>query len=418
MQEKHSPAKLIILGIQHLFAMFGATVLVPKLTGLNPAVALICAGVGTLVFHLITGGKVPVFLGSSFAYIVAMEMVIGKDSAKDLSKIPVAQGGIIFSGILYILIALLVYIIGVDRVKNLFPPIITGPVTMVIGLTLSSNAIDMASQNWAVALITLFTVIIVTIFSKGFFKLVPILIGIFVGYICAFGFDMFTTGTKLIDFSLVSQAPFISPFWDFSSGEFFTLPVFKLDAIIAIAPIALVTFMEHIGDMTTSGMVVGKDFIKDPGLYRTILGDGVATIVSGAVGGPANTTYSENTGVLAVTKVYDPKVLRIAAIFAIILGLFGKFASVLQTIPNAVLGGVSIVLFGMIASAGLQTVGKAKINFSESRSMIVVGTILVIGIGMSKGITLFGISFSGLFVAVIFGVLLNQILPNNKKQEV
>ncbi|WP_105204378.1 uracil-xanthine permease family protein [Neobittarella massiliensis] len=402
-------SKKVVLGVQHLFAMFGATVLVPSLTGLNVSVALICAGLGTLLFHLVTSHKVPVFLGSSFAYIGALQIVIGGNS----KNIPKAQSGIIAAGLIYILVALIVKYVGVDVIRKTFPPVVTGPVIVVIGLTLAPTGISMAQVNWPVALFTLAVIIAVSVFTKGFFKLVPILIGLVSGYLLCVGLDLSgVLGAKLIDTSLITGAPWISPFWDFG-GKFFTLPQFDLHAITLIAPVALVTFMEHIGDITTNGSVIGKDLLKDPGLHRTLLGDGLATSLAGLLGGPANTTYSENTGVLAVTKVYDTGVLKIAGCFAIFLGVFGKFGGVLASIPDPVKGGMSIMLFGMIAAVGLRTIAEAQLDFSHSRNLITVGLILVFGLGMSAGIQIGEFTVSGLFIAVVVGVLTNKILPQN-----
>ncbi|SCJ43828.1 Uracil transporter [Anaerotruncus sp. 2789STDY5834896] len=402
-------SKKVVLGVQHLFAMFGATVLVPSLTGLNVSVALICAGLGTLLFHLVTSHKVPVFLGSSFAYIGALQIVIGGNS----KNIPKAQSGIIAAGLIYILVALVVKYVGVDVIRKTFPPVVTGPVIVVIGLTLAPTGISMAQVNWPVALFTLAVIIAVSVFTKGFFKLVPILIGLVSGYLLCVGLDLSgVLGAKLIDTSLITGAPWISPFWDFG-GKFFTLPQFDLHAITLIAPVALVTFMEHIGDITTNGSVIGKDLLKDPGLHRTLLGDGLATSLAGLLGGPANTTYSENTGVLAVTKVYDTGVLKIAGCFAIFLGVFGKFGGVLASIPDPVKGGMSIMLFGMIAAVGLRTIAEAQLDFSHSRNLITVGLILVFGLGMSAGIQIGEFTVSGLFIAVVVGVLANKILPQN-----
>lgn len=406
MREVKFTGKNFLLGIQHLFAMFGATVLVPAITGLNPAVALITAGVGTLVFHLCTRGKVPVFVGSSFAFIAGIQIVMQGDPA----RIPYVQGGIICAGGVYVVLSLVIRLIGPDKILRLFPPVVTGPVIVVIGLTLAPNALGNASSHWAVAIITLAAVIAVSIFAKGYFKLVPILIGIVTGYIAALLFDMaFSPAQPLVDFAPVMQASFISPFWRI--GDFFTLPRFDLPSILTLAPIALVTFMEHVGDITTNGAVVGQNFLKDPGLHRTILGDGLATLAAGLVGGPANTTYGENTGVLAVTKVYNPFVLEIAACFAILLGLFGKVGALLQTIPVPVMGGVSILLFGMIASIGIRTLAESKLDFSHSRNLIIVALILVVGLGLSGGVSIAGFQISGLFLAVAIGVIANQIFP-------
>ncbi|WP_458861980.1 uracil-xanthine permease family protein [Acidaminobacterium chupaoyuni] len=403
-------AKNLLLGLQHLFAMFGATVLVPAATGLNPSVALFTAGLGTIAFHLITKKKVPVFLGSSFAFVAALQTIIKSQG------IPAAQGGIIMAGAIYLVLSLMCYILGVDTIKKLFPPVVTGPVIIVIGLSLSGFAISLASAQWVIALLVLFTAIIVSIFFKGFFKLVPTLIGMSVGYIATIIYDLCIAApdARFIDFSKIASAPWVSPFWNFTDGSFFTIPQFSWSAIVMIAPIALVTFMEHVGDITTNGAVVGKDFLKDPGLHRTLLGDGLATMIAGVFGGPPNTTYSENTGVLAVTKIYDPALLRLTAVFAVFLGLFGKFGAVLQTLPDPVLGGVCILLYGMISAVGIRTLAEANLDFSNSRNLIIVAVILVLGLGLSNGIAIGSLTLSGNFVAVLAGVLLNAILPANE----
>lgn len=401
--------KEFLLGFQHLFAMFGATILVPALTGLNPLVALFAAGIGTIIFHLITKGKVPVFLGSSFAFIggVAATTGVGTEIGVTTDGIAKAGGGIICAGILYVILAIVAYFIGADKIKKLFPPVVTGPIIIVIGTSLAYTAINGASTNWLIAVVTLLSIIVVMLFTKGFFKLVPILIGIVVGYILSIIFG-------LVDFTLVANADWTS-FGSMFRGEFFILPQFDITAITLIAPIAIVTFVEHMGDITTNGTVVGKDFFADPGLHRTLLGDGIATIFAGFIGGPANTTYSENTGVLAVTKNYNPVTLEIAALFAIALSLFGKFGAILQTIPGAVMGGVSIILFGIIASTGLRTLAEAKLDFAHSRNLVIVALILSLGIGISTvgGIPVGNVSLSGLFVAAVVGIVANLILPKD-----
>ena len=431
-------AKDYLLSVQHLFAMFGATVLVPLITGLNPATALFTAGVGTLIFHLVTKLKVPVFLGSSFAFLPALTAVIRADGNKiDPSKVPLAQGGVIFAGIVYMLLALCAYFLGADKIKKLFPPVVTGPVIIVIGIGLSSTAIKdsmgnpTAEQlagplssgvavNLLIALFTLLVVIGFTMFAKGYFKLIPILFGIAAGYIlCVI---LHSLGAFSMDFTAVKNAdwiniPFVSK--DVNGVQFFTLPKFDLGVILSIAPITFVTFVEHIGDITTNGAVVGKDFLKDPGLHRTLLGDGIATCFAGFAGGPPNTTYSENTGVLAATKNYNPALLRITAVFAIIIALFGKFGAFLQTIPDPVKGGVEIVLFGMIAAIGARTLSDAKLDFTNSRNLLIVGLILVLGLGIGGigGFTIVlgsvRLSLTGLFIAVVVGVLANVILPKD-----
>ena len=422
-----------LLSVQHLFAMFGATVLVPLITGLNPSLALFSAGVGTLIFHLCTKFKVPVFLGSSFAFLAAVSSVIRPEGTIIPENVPLAQGGIIFAGLVYLAFAGIAYTIGADQIKKIFPPVVTGPVIIVIGINLASTAISDATGglglvdgltpqvalNLGIALFTLFIVILCSIFAKGFFKLIPILIGIFCGYILCtiLGF----AGVFQMDFSPIINASWINiPFKTLDSNgvQFMSLPKFQLGAILSIAPIALVTFMEHIGDVTTNGTVVGKDFLKDPGLHRTLLGDGCATLFAGLIGGPANTTYSENTGVLATTKNYNPKLLRVTAVFAILLGILGKVGAILQTIPGPVKGGVEIMLFGMIAAVGIRSLAESNLDFTHSRNLTIVGLILVFGLGFAQmgGLTIqcstFTLNISGLFIAVVVGVFMNIILPN------
>lgn len=418
------------LGIQHLFAMFGATVLVPLMTGFDPAVALVTAGIGTLIFHCCTKFKVPVFVGSSFAFIASVA------AAVQTKGIEYAQGGIMVAGLLYLVFALVAYLIGSDRIKNIFPPVVTGPIILVIGVGLAGTALNDCLNNvaiegsitgtqgisLAIAAFTLAVVIVCTLFAKGFFKLVPILIGIASGYVlCVI---LYFCGVFEMNFTPIAEAawiniPYVTEFTN-SYGQtttFFSLPKFDWGIILSIAPIALVTFMEHIGDITTNGTVVGKNFFKDPGLHRTLLGDGLATFAAGFLGGPANTTYSENTGVLATTKNYNPSILRLAAVFAIILGLFGKFGAVLQTIPGPVKGGVELMLFGMIASIGIRSLAEANLDFTHSRNLTIVAVILTTGLGINAigGIPIMigtvMLNISGLFVATVLGVLLNAILP-------
>lgn len=404
-------SKKYILALQHVLAMFGATVLVPALTGLDPSIALLCAGIGTIVFHLCTKGQVPVFLGSSFAFIGAISMTLSQNG------IAAVKGGIIVAGLVYVAFAGLVYLVGVDRVRSFFPPIVTGPVIMVIGLRLSPVALSMAGysvvdgvgvvewKSMLVAVIVVAAMIVTSVFIKGFFKLVPILISIFVGYIASLLLG-------LVDFTPLTQAAWLGLSKE-AFSDLTTIPSFGLTGIIAIAPIAIVTFIEHIGDITTNGAVVGKDFYKEPGLHRTLLGDGLATALAGLLGGPANTTYSENTGVLAVTKVYDPSILRIAAVFAVVLGLVGKFGGFVQSIPAAVMGGVSIILFGMISSIGVRTMVDAKLDFGHSRNLMISSLVLVTGIAINEIQIAGSFSISGLAIAAILGIVINKILPQN-----
>jgi len=407
--KKDSAGKLALLGIQHVFAMFGATVLVPMLTGMSPAVALFCAGVGTWIFHLCTGRKVPTFLGSSFAFIAAIQGAaqicsdnaeIGTDAY--LAALPYATGGIIVAGALYLVLALLVRLVGAERVRSFFPPIVTGPVVTIIGLMLAPSAINNITTqigtvnvglNWLVAAVAIAAIFVTSLFAKGLFKLVPILIGIIAGYVAAICCGM-------VDFTTIAQAPWLDlpPFF---------LPKFDMRAIGLVAPIAIVTFVEHIGDVTASSAVVGKDFIKDPGLHRTLMGDGLATMFAGLVGGPANTTYSENTGVLAATKNYNPLTLEIA----ILISFLGKFAALITSMPGPVIGGVSIVLYGMIAAVGLRTLVENQVDFTKTRNLLIAAVMLVLGLGADKAITIGGVAISGVALAAVLGIILNKILP-------
>lgn len=398
-----------ILGIQHVLAMFGATVLVPFLTGLNPSIALISAGVGTLIFHLCTKRIVPVFLGSSFAFIGALTLVLKNEG------IGAIKGGVISAGLIYVIMSFLVKTFGVEKIKSFFPPIVTGPIIMLIGLRMSPTALNMAgyangkfdTKSLIVAFSVILTMVSITMMKKSFLRLIPILAAVIVGYIVA-------TILGMVDFSVVSQAKWIGLSTE-AASDLFTMPSMSLTGIIAIAPIALVVFIEHIGDITTNGAVVGKDFFKDPGIHRTLLGDGLATIAAGFLGGPANTTYGENTGVLAVTGVYDPAILRIAACYAIILGFIGKFGILLQTIPLPVMGGVSVILFGMIASVGVRTVVDAQFDFGNSRNLIISSIIFVLGIAVDNISIWQTVSVSGLALAAFSGVVLNKILPKDRE---
>ncbi len=392
--------KKLILGLQHAVAMFGATVLVPLLTGLHPSVALITAGLGTLVFHLITGGMVPVFLGSSFAFIAPI--IAAQKAGFSLAAV---GGGVVAAGLVYALFALLVMAVGSRRVRELFPPVVTGPVIVVIGLTLAPVAVDMAKNDWLLAGVTLGAAIVAAVFFHGLFKMLPVITGVAIGYLVA------------LFLGRVDTAPIHQAAW-FGLPPFVT-PTFEWGAILLIAPVALVTVMEHIGDILTNGRVVGKDFFERPGLHRTLLGDGAATALAGFLGGPPNTTYSENTGVLAVTRVYDPSVLRIGAVFAILFGLSPKLAAVLQTLPQGVLGGISILLFGMIASIGIRTLAEAEIDFTHSRNLIVVSLILVLGLGGAVAdlgtLEIAGaevpLKVTGMSLAALVGIVVNLLLP-------
>lgn len=422
--QKDSVGKLIVLGIQHVFAMFGATVLVPALTGLSPSTALLCAGLGTLLFHFITGRKVPVYLGSSFAFIAAIQAVATQfaaptadgsaaavGSAEYMAGLPYATGGIIVAGALYLVLAVLVKIFGADRIRSFFPPVVTGPMVIIIGMMLAPTAISSITTpiagvslgvNWIIALVTILAIIGVTLWAKGFFKLVPILFGIAAGYVLSAVLTL--CGVPVVNFAPIAEA-------NFFQVPLLFLPKFDIKAIMMIAPIAIVTFVEHIGDITANGAVVGKDFYKDPGLDRTLIGDGLATMLAGFIGGPTNTTYGENTGVLAATKNYNPVTLEIAAVFAICLAFLGKLGAILQTLPGPVMGAVSVVLFGMIAAVGLRTLVENQVDFKRSRNLLIVSVMLVFGLG-GASISVGSIAFSGTALAAILGIVLNKVLPD------
>ena len=385
-----NPIKRIIIGIQFLFVAFGATVLVPLLIDVDPSVALFTAGVGTLIFHLITKGKVPVFLGSSFAFIAPII------AATKLYGYPGTLGGLIAVGLVYGVVSFIVKLWGLKVIEKVFPPVVIGPVIMIIGLSLASVGVDMAKSNWPIAISVLITAIVIVIYTRGMIKLIPIFIGIIVGYVISII-------AGLIDFSSVSEAA-----W-FALPKF-TAPEFNWAAILYMLPVAIAPIIEHLGDIYAIGGVAEKEFVKDPGLHRTLLGDGIATAFAGFMGGPPNTTYSEVTGAVALTKITDPRVLRIAAVTAIVFSLVGKISAVLKTIPAAVLGGIMLLLFGMIASIGIKTLIDAKTDFSVTRNQVIVSVILTMGIGgaqMSYG----NFSLAGIGLASVIGVILNLILP-------
>nr|WP_295675282.1 uracil-xanthine permease family protein [uncultured Intestinibacter sp.] len=400
------------LSLQHLLAMFGSTVLVPLLTGFDPSVAIFCAGIGTLIFHFCTDWRVPVFLGSSFAFIG----VINQVSDAFNGDLAYAQGGIIVAGCLYIIMSLIVKFIGVEKVKKYFPPQVTGAMIAVIGLNLIPSAVDMAMTYLPIAIITLAVAMGINQFAKGSIKQFGVIIAVFTGLALSFIL-------KQVDITTASQASWFAI-------PNFRLPKFSLEAILMIAPVVLATFMEHIGDITTNGAVVGQNFIENPGLNRTLLGDGLATIFAGFAGGPANTTYGENTALLAITKNYDPRVLELTAVFAIVLSCVGKFGGFLQSIPQAVMGGISIYLFSMITYVGVKSIKDSKCYEGNIKNVIIMATVLIIGLGTSYLSTFAGIeigiplsqtsSLTGLSLAAIVGVILNRVLNNSefKDQEV
>ena len=482
--KKLGTGRMFILGVQHMFAMFGATVLVPLLTGLSVSTTLLCAGLGTLLFHLITKKKVPAFLGSSFAYLGGFSIVApmladadGNLTVANTKMLPYACAAIAFSGLVYLVASLLISTFGIRRIMRFFPPVVTGPIIISIGLILAPSAISNCQANWLLAFVALGTVVVCNIWGKGMVKILPILIGVLVSYAVAL-----VTGPIIISIGLIlapsaitnCQSNWLLAFvalatviicniWgkgmvkilpiligvlvayavalltgaiDFQAiGEaaWFGIPLHKdsmglfamdgsetfISAVFTIVPIALATMMEHIGDIAAISATTGKNYIRDPGLNKTLLGDGLATAMAGLLGGPANTTYGENTGVLALTKIYDPLVIRIAAVFAMILSFCPKFEAVINTIPSGIVGGISFVLYGMISAIGVRNVVENKVDFTNSRNLIIAAVILVCALGFNSvgGVTfaVFGvnINLSGLAIAAIAGILLNAILPGN-----
>ena len=388
--------KNTILGVQFLFVAFGATVLVPLLVGIDPAVALFTAGVGTLIFHLITRGIVPVFLGSSFAFIAPII------EATRLFGWPGTLSGIVAVGLVYGIVSALVKVRGIKFIERLFPSVVVGPVIVIIGLSLAPTAVNMAKTDWPLAVIALLTAILVVIFAKGMIKLIPIFIGIGVGYLAAIIWGK-------VDFASVRDAAWFSL-------PAFTLPQFSWQAILYMIPVAIAPIIEHVGDMYAIGGVCNKNFIEKPGLNRTLLGDGIATAVAGFFGSVPNTTYSEVTGAITLTKVTNPFILRISAITAIVFALVGKISGLLKTIPQSVLGGIMLLLFGMIASIGIKSLVDSKTNLSETRNQVIVSIVLTVGIGGAV-ISYGTFSLAGIGLAATVGIILNLVLPKTKKEE-
>ena len=413
--------KMLLLGLQHMFAMFGATVLVPALTGLDVATALLFAGIGTLLFHLLTGGKVPAFLGSSFAFIGGYNAIRTIGAAADGSPIydnallPYACFGVLIAGLMYVVLSVLFKTFGVKKVMRFFPPIVTGPIIIAIGLTLSSSAINNCSGNWLVAIVAIAIVIGFNIWGKGMTKIIPILLGVLGSYIFALIVD---PAERAAVSEAVSNAAWIGlpVHWNHTVFGLFAGEVdssLLWSAVFTIVPLSLATMVEHIGDICAISSTVGKNFMSDPGFHRTLLGDGLATSLAALFGGPANTTYGENTGVLALSKVYDPRVIRIAACIAILVSFCPKFAALVSAMPTATIGGVSLILYGMISAVGVRNVVENKVDFTNTRNVIIAALILVLAIGISySGSIQIGIvSLSGLAVASIVGIGLNAILP-------
>ncbi|MBR3984921.1 MAG: uracil-xanthine permease [Bacteroidaceae bacterium] len=387
------PVQKTIVGVQFLFVAFGATVLVPLLVGMDPSVALFTAGVGTLIFHLVTKGKVPIFLGSSFAFIAPII------KATELYGLPGTLSGLIAVGAVYGIMSALVRFRGVGFISRLFPPVVVGPVIMLIGLSLASTGVDMAKENWLLAIISLLTTIVVSLFGKGLLRLIPIFSGIVVGYIAA-------TIMGLVDFQPVADASWLAL-------PAFVRPEFSWEAIIFMIPVAIAPVIEHIGDVYAINEVAGKDFVKDPGLHRTMLGDGLACMVSAFIGGPPVTTYSEVTGAISLTKIADPAVIRIAAITGILFSVLGKVSAILKTIPSAVLGGIMLLLFGTIASVGINSLIKNKIDMGDTRNLVIASLILTLGIGGAE-LTFGDFTIGGIGLAALVGVILNLIIPKSK----
>ena len=411
--------KTLILGAQHLFAMFGATVLVPAITGLNVSTTLLFAGLGTLLFHLITGRKVPAFLGSSFAFLGAYGLVTASGQ-----EIPLTYSGfgVAVAGLIYLVLAALFKVFGAKKVMRFFPPIVTGPVIICIGLTLAGTAITSCSANWLVALTAIIVVVICNIWGKGMVKIVPILLGVVASYLMAMLVD---PSARAAVVQKVAEADWIGlpVVWEETALSIFGKDLdvnMLITAVITIAPISLATIVEHVGDMCAISSTVGKNYVADPGLHRTLVGDGLATTVSALFGGPANTTYGENTGVLALSKVYDPMVVRLAAVFAIILSFCPKFAALIVAMPAATMGGVSLVLYGMISAVGVRNVVENQVDFTKSRNVLIAALIMGLAVGIkyydpsgavSFSIGAVTISLSGLAVAALVGIGLNAILP-------
>ena len=420
--------KMLVLGLQHMFAMFGATILVPILVQqyglpLDIQTTLFFAGIGTLFFHVCTKFRVPAFLGSSFAFLGGFSTMANLNTGiyADMSpqdKLAYTCGGIVVAGLLYLALALVIRLVGVKKVMRFLPPVVTGPIIVCIGLTLAPSAVSNASTCWPLALIALATIIIFNIWGKGMFKIIPILMGVVVSYIAALimnacGVTVLNAAGEaipLIDFTAVREASILGlpPF---------QMAKFDLTAILVMAPIALATMMEHIGDMSAISATVGQNFIQEPGLHRTLVGDGIATSLAGMFGGPANTTYGENTGVLVLSKVHDPRVIRLAAVYAIVLSFIPTMADIIGSMPSAIVGGVSFILYGMISAIGVRNIVENNVDLTKSRNLIIAAVILVCGLGFSSGITFTvagtSITLTGLAIAALAGILLNAILPGN-----
>ena len=394
--KKLGPVQKTVVGVQFLFVAFGSTVLVPLLVGMDPSVALFTAGIGTLIFHLVTKGKVPIFLGSSFAFIAPII------KATELYGLPGTLSGLVAVGAVYGIMSALVKFRGVGFISRLFPPVVVGPVIMLIGLSLAGTGVNMAKENWLLAIISLLTTVAVSLFGKGLLRLIPIFSGIVVGYIAA------------ILLGLTDFQPVVEASW-------FALPAFvrpelSWEAIIFMIPVAIAPIIEHIGDVYAINEVAGKDFVKDPGLHRTMLGDGLACVAAAFIGGPPVTTYSEVTGAISLTKITDPAVIRIAAIVGILFSVLGKVSAILKTIPGAVLGGIMLLLFGTIASVGINSLTKNKVDLDDTRNLVIASLILTLGIGGAE-LTIGNFTIGGIGLAALVGVILNLIIPRSKTSQ-
>ena len=412
--------RMLVLGFQHMFAMFGATVLVPILTGLDVSTTLLFAGLGTLLFHLITGGKIPAFLGSSFAflggYFTIAPMIDGTTPNTEL--LPYACFGVACAGLVYVILAALFKIFGASKVMRFFPPIVTGPIIIAIGLNLSSSAINNCSNNWWIALVAIVIIVAANIWGKGMVKIIPILLGVIGSYVIAVIADPAARAALVQN---VSEAKWFALPIHLESTVFGLFGRDNLDghmlltSVITIVPLSLATMVEHIGDVSAISSTCNRNFIADPGLHRTLMGDGLATTLAALFGAPANTTYGENTGVLALSKIYDPRVIRIAAVLAMLFSFSPKFAAIISSMPAATIGGVSLVLYGMISAVGVRNIVENKVDFTKSRNVLVAALILVLSIGISYStagsLQLGAISLSGLAVGSIAGIVLNAIMP-------
>ena len=424
---------MLLMGLQHMVAMFGATVLVPILVGgffkdatgepitqgMTVAVTLFCAGFGTLIFHVCSKFKVPAFLGSSFAFLGGFYTVANLNAGIYAGmganeKAAYACGGVVVAGLAYFILALIIKLVGMKKVMRFLPPVVTGPIIICIGLSLAGSAIGNASTNWFLALVALATIVVFNVWGKGLFRIIPILMGIAVSYVIALIMHMAgmtnPDGSAIFNFTAIGQSSWVGI-------PSFKICKFDITAVLVMAPIAIASMMEHIGDMSAISATTSTNFLADPGLHRTLMGDGLATAIAGFIGGPSNTTYGENTGVLELSRVFDPKVVRLAAIYAIILSFIPKFSAIISTMPTAIIGGISFMLYGMISAIGVRNIVENRVDLTKSRNLIIAGVIFVCGLGFSSGLTFkvgsTSITLTALAIAAIAGIVLNAVLPGN-----